>query len=37
MAARVVQAADATRLARVRADAECCPNRILANALVNTA
>jgi hypothetical protein len=37
MAARVVQAADATRLERVRADAECCPSRILANALVNTA
>jgi hypothetical protein len=37
MAARVVQAADATRLERVRGDAECCPSRILANALVNTA
>jgi len=37
MAMRVVQAADATRLERVRADAERCPSRILANALVNTA
>ena len=37
MAARVVQAADATRLERVRADAECCRSRIFANALVNTA
>jgi hypothetical protein len=37
MAARVVQAADPTRLVRVRADAVRCPSRILANALVNTA
>jgi hypothetical protein len=37
MAARVVQAADATRRERVRADAERCPSRILANALVHTA
>jgi hypothetical protein len=37
MAARVVQAADPTRRARVRADAARCPSRILANALVNTA
>jgi hypothetical protein len=37
MAARVVQAADATRLERVRANTECRPSRILANALVNTA
>jgi hypothetical protein len=37
MAARVVQVADATRLARVRAHAECYPSRILSNALVNTA
>lgn len=37
MAARLVQAADAARLERVRADAERFPSRILANALVNTA
>ena len=37
MAGRVVQAADATRLERVRADAERHPSRVLANALVNTA
>jgi hypothetical protein len=37
LAERVVQAADATRLERVRADAERYPSRILANALVNTA
>ena len=37
MAARVVQSADATRLERVRADAERYPSRLLANALVNTA
>jgi hypothetical protein len=37
MAARVVQAADAERLARVRADAERYPSRLLANALVNVA
>jgi hypothetical protein len=37
IAARVVQAADAERLARVHADAERWPSRMLANALVNTA
>lgn len=37
MAARVVQAADAERLARVQADAGRWPSRIFANALVNTA
>lgn len=37
MARRVVQAADATRLERVRADVERYPSRLLANALVNTA
>ena len=37
MAALVVQATDATRLARARADAERHASRILANALVNTA
>jgi hypothetical protein len=37
MAARVVQAADAERLARVQADADRWPSRIFANALVNTA
>ena len=36
-AALVVQAADPERLARVRADAERWPNRMFANALVNTA
>lgn len=37
MAERVVQATDATRLDRARADAERYASRILANALVNTA
>jgi len=37
MAARVVQAADAERRARVEADAERYPSRLLANALVNVA
>lgn len=37
MAARVVQAADAERLARGQAGAERWPSRMLANALVNTA
>jgi muconolactone delta-isomerase len=37
MAVRVVQASDAARLARVRADAERYPSRLLANALVNVA
>ena len=37
MAARVVQATDATRLERARADAERYASRLLANALVNTA
>jgi hypothetical protein len=36
-AARLGQATDATRLERVRADAERSPSRVLANALVNTA
>lgn len=36
MAARVVQTADAARLARARATAERYPSRVLANALVNT-
>jgi site-specific DNA-cytosine methylase len=37
MAARIVHAADTTRLERVRADSERHPSRLLANALVNTA
>jgi hypothetical protein len=37
VARRVVEASDATRLERVRADAERYPSRIFANALVNTA
>jgi hypothetical protein len=37
MAARVVEAADATRLERVRAEVERHPSRVLANALLNTA
>jgi hypothetical protein len=37
MAARVIRAADPTRLKRVRSDSERCPSRILANALVNSA
>ena len=37
MAARVVQAADATRRERARAEAARWPSRVLANALVNTA
>jgi hypothetical protein len=37
MAELVVQASDAARLQRVRADAERFPSRIFANALVNTA
>ncbi len=37
MAARVVQATDATRLERARADAERYSSRMFANALVNTA
>jgi site-specific DNA-cytosine methylase len=37
MAARLAQATDATRLERVRSDAERYPSRVLANALVNTA
>ena len=37
IAARVVQAADAERLARAHADAERWPSRMFANALVNTA
>lgn len=36
IAVRVVQSADATRLARARANAERYPSRVLANALVNT-
>jgi hypothetical protein len=37
MAARVVEVADVSRLEHVRADAECHPSRVLANALVNSA
>jgi hypothetical protein len=37
MAERMMQAAEASRLERVRADAERHPSRVLANALVNTA
>jgi hypothetical protein len=37
VAAKVIEAIDATRLASVRADAETHPSRIFANALVNTA
>lgn len=37
LATRVVETADATRLARVRAEADRYPSRIFANALANTA
>ena len=37
MAERVIQVAEASRLGRVRADAERHPSRLLANAMVNTA
>ena len=37
MAARVIQAASAERLARAQANAGSCPSRVFANALVNTA
>jgi hypothetical protein len=37
VAARLIQAADATRVAQVRGDAERHPTRVFANALVNTA
>jgi hypothetical protein len=35
VAARIIQTCDSTRLARIRADAECFPTRIFANALIN--
>jgi hypothetical protein len=37
VAAKIAEATDAGRLARVRADAEIHPSRLFANALVNTA
>jgi hypothetical protein len=37
VAARIVEATDATRIDRVRGDAERHPSRVLANALLNTA
>jgi hypothetical protein len=37
VAAKIAEATDAARLARVRADAEIHPSRLFANALVNTA
>jgi hypothetical protein len=37
VAAKIIEAIDATRLASVRADAESHPSRLFANALVNTA
>ena len=37
VAAKIAEATDAARLARVRADAEVHPSRLFANALVNTA
>ena len=37
VAAKMIEATDADRLARVRADAEIHPSRVFANALVNVA